>query len=469
MMKSHRQVGRRVSTGIAVALVPLLATAMPFAAQAAGDEYTMPLDQTILVWEDVNYDNYPDGSNWDVEMSTVSTLTGDAAVIGYSQQPAIPEGPCPAPWEDLTLELGDLQLCGGGTLKSASIHPTTRELFALIAGADSPNSLLYTVNPSTAEPTLEAVLTLNDGYAPFNVRNIFFTADGSLYATWYEPGQLPENAALTVYLVDVATGVMSVAHTIDLSPMSGQFSSLIVDADGTAWLFASQTNQDGRASFIYTVDFDTDSIDLAFTLDDLTVRGGSFDRQGVLWAHAESGAPAPDEVTSLLTIAATECNEQATNCVTERADLDITGGFVVTDVPLAAVAGVQENSQLRTGSTVGVSLSGARAGSSYTVELFSDPVLLAEGAVSRLGSATSSFTIPTSVPPGPHTLVITYAAPNGLPVVEEIPVLVARGELSATGLDAHVLSAFGIAALITLVGAGILLARRSVRNPTALS
>lgn len=457
---------RRASTVVVAGLVCLVAS--PALAQPTTDSApTMPLDQTILVWEDVNFDSYPDGTNWDVEMSTVSTLTGEAAVIGYSQQPAIPEGPCPAPWEDLSVDVtDDLTLCGGGTLKSASIHPTTREVFALVAGADSPNSILYTVNPSTAESTLQAVLTTDDENDPFNVRNIFFTPDGNLFATWIYPGE-PLN--LIVYAVDTTSGEMTVDQTIDLSGIEGRFTSLTVDPDGMAWLFASENvsseGVDTRRSSIYTVNLETASVTLAFSVDGTTILGGSFDRQGVLWAHGYSGPIGLEQSTVLLTIEPTECDLQATACVTERADLDLAGGFVVTDVPFASVTGVESEERLLTGSEADIALSGARAGSSYTIQLFSDPVTLAQGSVSRLGSAVSTVVIPENTPPGPHTIVVTYAVPNGIPVEERIPVIVARGQLSATGLPVSDAAVVTIGALgVLLIAAGVALGRTMTRR-----
>lgn len=117
------------------------------------------------------------------------------------------------------------------------------------------------------------------------------------------------------------------------------------------------------------------------------------------------------------------------------------------------------------GGSFTVSGEGWLAGSEVELELRSDPVSLGTAKVNAEGSFSTGVTIPSSVPAGDHTLVVTGIDANGEPRVEQLAVVVAASSggdplasaddtssdgLAYTGMD----FTLGTAALIALLTAG---------------
>lgn len=391
----------------ALTAICLLALTPGFAVDAAkaSNSVEMNLDQTILVWND---ENYPDFSNYNVAMSTVSTLTGDAAQIGYTFEPALDPGPCPAPFQQYNF-------CGG-PLNSAALNPITRQTFGLVSGADAVNSSLYIVDPQTGLPTFQSVLTLN-GAQPFNVRGIFFDADGNLYA-WWQNSSTP--SLLGVYSVDIATGAMTLEQNYLRSSFTGGVVSITLDPSGQIWAFSVSGGNTNAA----TISLTSTTVNQEFGFTGTSLIESSFDSNGYLWFVATGDKLYTLDVSAADPAASLEF----------RANLPaLSGAFVISDVPFPTTIGVESGETLTLGTEFGMNIANARAGSGYTVEIHSTPVELASGNVAPTGGAFVPLTIPASVGPGSHEIVISYIAPNGRPIIETYPVTVTG--LAATGVE----------------------------------
>lgn len=389
----------------------------------------MNLDQTILVWSGVNDRVDAGGNNYDIEMSTISTLTGEAAPVGYTFQPALSNDPCPAPYQAFSS-------CGG-PIVSAAMNPDSRATYGLMSGVDSPNSVLYGINPSTGAPTFSYVLTLGDGTSPFGMSGIFFDSSGTLYAWEQDYGVA---GSIRIYSVDTSDGVMTSVLTLDKGDFNGRVRSFSYDATGQLWAFSAPSNG-FTETYGYRIDLNSSVPLLGFYLLSVTLTDGAFDANGYYWMTTASNELYTLDVTDASTL-------------TYRADIpQYTGALVISDVPFPAAEGVDDGETIAQYAPVTVDISNARASSDYTIEIHSTPVELATGSVAQNGSASVPFEIPNTVPVGDHTLVLTYTAPNGRTVTEEIPVTVAYG-LPNTGVDVAGTSlvsiTFGMLGLLTL-------------------
>jgi LPXTG-motif cell wall-anchored protein len=72
-------------------------------------------------------------------------------------------------------------------------------------------------------------------------------------------------------------------------------------------------------------------------------------------------------------------------------------------------------------------------GSSITVTLFSDPVVLASAAADEAGHIALQATIPTNTPFGSHTLVVDGTAPDGTPLSLSASIQVVPADGTGTG------------------------------------
>lgn len=388
------------------------------AASAVDPDVEMNLNQTILVFNDEYYDDF---SNWDVAMSTVSTIDGETAQIGYTFQPALDPGPCPEPYEDYSY-------CGGGVV-SAALDPTTRQTYGLVGGADAPHSNVYLINPQTAEPTFEAVLVEN-GVPFFNIKSIFFDDQSNLYAWWHDTANSQHN----IYSVDLATGELILEQSYALSEFDGNVMGFTSDETGQIWAFAADISGN---SYAYTVSLDSSTVNDEFQLTGTYYFEGSFDANGYLWFVSNE-----DE---LFTVNVSAADPAAT--LQSRATLpENSGAFVISDVPFPVSSGVSEGEKLTAGEKIDTSILNARANSEYSVVIYSTPRELAAGTVTPLGQAQVPITIPANLEPGSHELVFTFVAPNGRTVVETYQVTVSA--LAATGNN---ISAPSIAALLLLI------------------
>ena len=417
---------RFMSSVVAMAL--LSATpALSLSSAQADDLVQMNLDQTILVWSDINY---PDLSNYDVAMSTVSTLTGDAARVGYTFEPALDPGPCPVPFQ--------AYFYCGGPMGSAALNPITRETYGLVSGADAINSTLYIVNPQTGEPTFQSVLTLN-GTQPFNVRGIFFDAAGNLFA-WWQNSSTP--TLLGVYAVDIQTGVMTLQQNYLKSAFGGGVTSITLDPNGVLWAFSAIGGNTSAATFTLS----STTVTHQFNVTGTSLNESAFDANGYLWFDGTG-----DKLYTL-DVAATD----PAASLQLRAQLPaLSGAFVISDVPFPTSSGVSDGDQFTLGENFNLNIENARASSDYSVEIHSTPIQLAAGAVASVGTAQIPLTIPSGLSPGNHEIVVTYVAPNGRPVTQTFPVTVAA--LAETGTDistpATVAAGFLLLGLLSVIWA----------------
>lgn len=393
---------RFISAFVALALLSISPSLSVSSAQA-DDLIEMNLNQTILVWNEISY---PDFSNYDVAMSTISTLTGDAAQVGYTFEPALDPGPCPAPFSQYNF-------CGG-PIMSAALNPVTRQTYGLVSGADAINSSLYLVDPQTGVPTFQSILTLG-GAQPFNVRGMFFDEEGNLFA-WWQNTSTP--LYLGVYAVDIATGVMTLEQNYLKSSFTGGVVSMTLSPDGEVWAFSVA----GGNTYSSTVSLNSTTVSPKFSLTGTSLIRSAFDANGYLWSVGSGD--------KLYTVDVTAADPSSS--LEFRADLPASSGaFVISDVPFPTSTGVNDGEAFTLGENFSLNIQNARASSDYVIELHSTPVEIASGVVAPSGGAQISLTIPANTPPGAHELVVSYLAPNGREVTQTFPVTVSA--LAATG------------------------------------
>lgn len=119
--------------------------------------------------------------------------------------------------------------------------------------------------------------------------------------------------------------------------------------------------------------------------------------------------------------------------------------------------------------------SGLKVGSTYTLELFSTPVLLHTGTIDTTGGFSWKIGLPVATPPGAHRLLLTGIAPDGTVLTAQAWfTLLANGTIGAisytgpvampalasTGVDAPVPVAL-TAMLLVLLGAALVRRRRT--------
>jgi hypothetical protein len=135
---------------------------------------------------------------------------------------------------------------------------------------------------------------------------------------------------------------------------------------------------------------------------------------------------------------------------------------------------------IQQGGSVHVSGNGFKPGSTADLWLFSTPVLLGQPTVDAAGDFAATYTIPASTPAGPHTLQINGLSADGKlrTAVTGVVLEAAAGGaaaasgtgvgLASTGSDAaSAVVAGGIAGVLLLVGAGVLVAARLRRRRSA--
>lgn len=152
-----------------------------------------------------------------------------------------------------------------------------------------------------------------------------------------------------------------------------------------------------------------------------------------------------------------------------------------SSVPMFAPAATLSASSARIGARATVNGDGFVAGEKVSATIHSKPVGLGTATASALGGVTLTYTVPSSVAVGAHTvtltgltsglsaqraLTVTAAATNGTnPVVSTTPAGPATGPIAATGLDGTRLVATTLLGLLAVcLGAGALvLGRRRER------
>ncbi|WP_193508970.1 LPXTG cell wall anchor domain-containing protein [Cryobacterium sp. BB736] len=125
----------------------------------------------------------------------------------------------------------------------------------------------------------------------------------------------------------------------------------------------------------------------------------------------------------------------------------------------AASGGVLKNgSTVRHGSSVNIALSGLLPGSTVTVHLHSNPILLGTFTAALDGTVNGTVTIPGNAPAGNHNLVLSFTNADGTPGTHSIAVVI---PLPKTGSDSPA-PALLIGGLLLAVGGGLLVLRRRV-------
>ncbi len=85
------------------------------------------------------------------------------------------------------------------------------------------------------------------------------------------------------------------------------------------------------------------------------------------------------------------------------------------------------------GQTVTITAGTFASGSSVTVTLFSDPVVLASSTADASGRIALQATIPTNTPLGAHTVTVDGTAPDGTPLSLSASIQVVPAEGAAGG------------------------------------
>jgi hypothetical protein len=421
---------RLISIVVTTALLSLT-TVFSASVAEANDPVEMNLNQTILVWNEISY---PDFSNYDIAMSTVSTLTGDAAQVGYTFQPALDPGPCPAPFE--------LYNYCGGPVSSAALNPVNHQTYGLVSGADSPNSMIYSINPQTAEPSFVSVLSVGGSSPVFNIRGIFFDSNGDLYA-WYKTNG--PSSKIRVYSVDLSSGTMTLAQEYLASDFGSGVTSITLDPDGVLWAFSAIGGNTSAA----TITLSSTTVTHRFDVTGTSLNESAFDANGYLWFDGTG-----DNLYTL-DVAATDPSAS----LQLRAQLPASSGaFVISDVPFPTSSGVSDGDKFTLGENFSLNIENARASSDYSVEIHSTPIQLAAGAVASVGSAQIPLNIPSNLAPGNHEIVVTYIAPNGRPVTQTFPVTVEA--LAATGFEMETPATIAVGFLVLGLLSVIWAARR---------
>ncbi|CAN5377115.1 hypothetical protein BH09ACT1_BH09ACT1_21680 [soil metagenome] len=125
--------------------------------------------------------------------------------------------------------------------------------------------------------------------------------------------------------------------------------------------------------------------------------------------------------------------------------------------------------------TVAVAASGLLVGSTYTLTLHSDPVILGQGIITSTGELNLVEQIPVGTPAGSHSLVLNITAADGTAISRTIWFSILSDgtigaistigpippSLAATGFDAT--TPIGIGAVLLFVGALMVVRRRRLR------
>jgi len=119
---------------------------------------------------------------------------------------------------------------------------------------------------------------------------------------------------------------------------------------------------------------------------------------------------------------------------------------------------------------------GLKPGSAYSLVVRSTPVTVKSGVVTSGGTFSHTVTLPSGISPGVHTITLNATGSDGSALLLTQSFTVASngtfsaigsvtgqvsGGLAATGVDGPLaLGATSLAALLVLVGAGLMVARR---------
>jgi hypothetical protein len=163
------------------------------------------------------------------------------------------------------------------------------------------------------------------------------------------------------------------------------------------------------------------------------------------------------------------------------ADPCVVGGSAGTTSSANLAPALHMNLKAKTGDVVAGSSvlmegQGLKPGSAYSLVVRSTPVTVKSGVVSGGGTFSHTVGLPAGIAPGVHTITLTGTGPGGENLVLTQSFTVASngtfsaigsvtgqvsGGLAATGVDGPLaLGATSLAALLVLVGAGLMVARR---------
>jgi len=135
------------------------------------------------------------------------------------------------------------------------------------------------------------------------------------------------------------------------------------------------------------------------------------------------------------------------------------------------------------GSSVLIEGQGLRPGSAYSLVVRSTPVTVKSGVVTGGGTFSHTVTLPSGISPGVHTITLSATGSDGSALVLTQSFTVATngtfsaigvvtgqvsGGLASTGVDGSLaLGATSLAALLVLVGVGLMVARRRAEALTS--
>jgi len=316
----------------------------------------------------------------------------------------------------------------------------------------------------------------------------------------------------TGYAASVANSVSSVTVTPTATPTStvtinGGAASSVPLAVGSNTITVRVTAQDGTTTTDYVI-----TVSRAFVAPGFTDAALGSMQVGVAFADsvAAVGTPVIAYAVTGGALPAGIALDPATGAVTgtptAAGDFDVTISATspyaaaaaritgtVLAAPVAPTAPAPEV-ELAPGFTAGTPLAQATLsvtgknlvpGSRYSIVLYSDPVLLADGVIGATGTLAFSTTLPAGVEAGAHRLVLTVVAPDGAAVSDTVWFTVlAAGTIGAVSLvsavpysspaavtAAPVLAATGVAhdvvsittllsVLVLVAGAALMLVQR---------
>lgn len=135
-------------------------------------------------------------------------------------------------------------------------------------------------------------------------------------------------------------------------------------------------------------------------------------------------------------------------------------GYDGQDGPISLSTG---SSPLARGESFVVTADGFEPGSTVTVTIYSDPIVLGTMVANSVGTASGSFQIPSGLHVGTHTIVAAGTGADGLPRSVELSVEVASSTTSGSAPAGLALTGGTIGGMLTaavlLVAAGVVLLR----------